>query len=166
MIGTNGSQNNWTPCGYLTYSVPTTNFHNNNCTLKDGAFITNGSIHTAIVDGDTSYSNIKVERNARAEIWMEYRGGTITWPSDLVWSNVNQLLLKNNELYMPNGEPQWEANNKYFIKVLYDGQKIIANVSESYYLNPTEDVVIRLNNASNENANSILSVNAEDSEGA
>lgn len=87
--------------------------------MTQNTFIRNGGKYTTTVLGDVDYSELTMEPYARAEMWMEYRSGIPTWPSDFVWEGTDT-------------EPTWVANTKYFISLVYDGVKVAARVSDKY----------------------------------
>lgn len=112
-------------------------------TLKVNDFIKNDKKYLLTADGDADYSAITMEDYARAEIWMDYTSGKITWPSNLVWSTTTLVAIKNNEPYAVNGEPEWIENTRYFISLVNDSNRIVAKVTESYTL-PAENTIVEL----------------------
>ena len=85
--------------------------------LQAETLIRSNGKYSATINDNVDYSGLTMEPYARAELWMDYRSGTPTWPSDLVWQD---------------GEPTWENNHKYFITLVCDSIRIVAKVSESY----------------------------------
>lgn len=53
--------------------------------LQPETLIKSNGKYSATVSGNVDYSGLTMEPYARAEIWMEYRSGTPTWPSNMVW---------------------------------------------------------------------------------
>ena len=92
--------------------------------LQPETLIRSNGKYSVTINGDVDYSALTMEPYARAEMWMEYRGGTPTWPSDFVWEGTGT-------------EPTWVDNTKYFISLVYDGVRVAARVSDKYAI-PTE----------------------------
>lgn len=111
----------WVPYATLTSTIVTDVIIP--APLQPETLIRSNGKYSVTINGDVDYSGLTMEPYARAEMWMEYRTGTPTWPSDFVWEN--------------NTQPAWEAGTKYFISLVYDGVRVAARVSDKYTI-PTE----------------------------
>lgn len=96
---------------------------------SEGGMPQNFLYKTTVCSGELDLSDLAVCHMATAELWVDYHGGSVVWPSNWYWIDA-----VNEEYCYPPIRCCMATDTRYAISARNDGTKTVANVQYHYPL--------------------------------